>query len=160
MYVCKCVHVCVYMCMRICMYMYIYVSVYMYAYTCIYTHVWVYICTRAGAFVYLYFPIPVLHTCVSQVFFQHQHACVVGDWKWGFFPNCSWLARAAGVGGYVLTEVKIEVLSCLFLYFCGCQGGGWVCAFIRAYTHTNNLGTWCEPRCRTDTWRAGRIQID
>jgi len=31
------------------------------------------------------------------------------------------------------------------------MGGGCVCACIRVYTHTNYLGTWCEPRCGTDT---------
>jgi len=40
---------------------------------------------------------------------------------------------------------------------------GWcVCVYacIRAYTHTNYLGTWYEPRCGTDIWKARRIQID
>jgi len=48
-------------------------------------------------------------------------ACVcVGGLEVGFFPACSWLALVAGVGGYVLTGVEIWVLSCIFLYFCGC----------------------------------------
>ena len=46
-----------------------------------------------------------------------------------------------GVGGYVLAGVEVGVLSCIFLNFCGCWGGGCVCACIRAYTHTNYLGT-------------------
>ena len=71
-------------------------------------------------FVYLYCPIPLLHACVSQSIFQHLYACVVGDWKWGFFPACSWLALVVGVGGYVLTGVEIGVLSDIFLSFCGC----------------------------------------
>ena len=58
----------------------------------------------------------------------------------GFFPACSWLALVAGVGGYALAGVEIGVLSCIFLFFCGCKGGGCVCACIRAYTHTNYLG--------------------
>ena len=29
-------------------------------------------------------------------------------------------ALVAGVGGYVLVGVGIGVLSCIFLYFCGC----------------------------------------
>ena len=120
MHMYMCVHVCVYMCMFICMDMYICVSVYVYAHTCIYTRVWVYICIRVGAFVYLYCPIPLLHACVSQVFFNHQHAWVGGDWKWGVFPACSSLALVAGVGGYVLAGVEIGGLSCIFLYFCRC----------------------------------------
>ena len=87
MYVYMCVHICVYMCTCICMYMHICVSVWMYAYTCICTRMWAYICTHVGAscFGHLYCPIPLLHACVSQVFFQQLHACVVGYWKWGFF---------------------------------------------------------------------------
>ena len=85
MHVYMCVHVCVYMCMCTCMYMYICVSVYMYAYTCICTRVWVYICTRVGAFC-LFVLSHFCTTCVCTTgVFQHQHACVVGDWKWGFF---------------------------------------------------------------------------
>ena len=38
----------------------------------------------------------------------------------GVFPACSWLAFVAGVGGYILAGVEIGVLSCIFLYFCGC----------------------------------------
>jgi len=30
-------------------------------------------------------------------------------------------------------------------------------ACIRVYAHADFFGTWCEPRCGTDTWRAGRI---
>jgi len=45
----------------------------------------------------------------------------------------------AGVEGYVLAGVEIGVLFCIFLYFCGCYGGEWVCACIRAYT--DYLGT-------------------
>jgi len=59
----------------------------------------------------------------------------------GFVSACSWLALVAGVGGYVLAGVEIGGLSCMFLYFCGFQGGGCVCARIRAYAHTNYLGT-------------------
>jgi len=47
----------------------------------------------------------------------------------------------AGAGGYVLAGVEIEVLSWIFLNFCGCLDSGWVCACIRAYTRTNYLGT-------------------
>jgi len=73
------------------------------------------------------------------VFFQHLHACVVGDWIWGLFPACSWLALVAGagsyvlngvdnswlalvagMGGYVLTGVHTRGLSYTFLYFCRC----------------------------------------
>jgi len=59
----------------------------------------------------------------------------------GVFPACSWLALVAGVGGYVLAGVEIGGLSCIFLYFCGCEGGVCVCVCIRAYTHKNYLGT-------------------
>ena len=38
----------------------------------------------------------------------------------GFVSACSWLALISCVGGCVLAEVEIGVLSCIFLYFCGC----------------------------------------
>jgi len=59
----------------------------------------------------------------------------------GFVSSCSWLRLVTGVGGYVLAGVEIGVLSCLFPYLGGCSGGGCACACIRAYTHTNYLGT-------------------
>jgi len=63
-------------------------------------------------------------------------ACVcVGGLEVGFVSACSWLALVTGVGGYVLAGVEIGVLSCIFLYFCGCSGGECMCACIRAYTH-------------------------
>ena len=113
MYVYMCVHVCLYMCMCICicMYMYICVSVYMYANTCISTRVRVYICTRAGAFGLFVLSNPSTTCACITGAFQHFHACVEGDWKWGFFQACSWLALVAGVGGYVLTGVEID-LTC------------------------------------------------
>ena len=100
-----CVHVCVYRCMCICMYMYICLSVYMYAYPFIYARVSVYICTRVGAFC-LFVLSNLSNTC----------ACITGVSQ----PSCSWLALVNGVGGYVLAGVEIGVLSCIFLYFCGC----------------------------------------
>jgi len=49
------------------------------------------------------------------------YACVcVRGLEEGFVSACSWLALVAGVGDYVLVEVEIGVLSCIFLYFCGC----------------------------------------
>jgi len=48
-------------------------------------------------------------------------ACVaVGGLDVGFSPDCLWLALVAGVGENVLVGVEIMVLSCVFLYFCGC----------------------------------------
>jgi len=38
----------------------------------------------------------------------------------GFVSACSWLALVSGVGGCVLAEVEIEILSFILLYFCGC----------------------------------------
>ena len=99
--------------------MYICMSVYMYAYTFIYACVWVYVCTRVGAFVYLYCPIALLHARVSQVFLN---TCmrVCGGLEVGFISACSWFTLVTDVGGYVLAGVEIGVLSCIFLYFCGC----------------------------------------
>jgi len=68
---------------------------------------------------YLYCPISLLHARVSQVFLNTACVCA-GGLEVGFFSACSWLALVTGVGGYVLAGVEIGVLSCIFLYFCGC----------------------------------------
>jgi len=141
MHMYMCVHVCVYMCMCICMYMYI----------CMHScrHIFS-ICTVQSLY---YMPV------YARYFWTL--ACVCGGGlEVGLVSACSWFALVTGVGGYVLAGVEIGVLSCIFLYFCGCWGGGCVCACIRAYTHTNYLDIWCEPRCREDTWRVRRTLID
>ena len=102
------------------MYMYICMSVYMFAYTFIYARVWVYICTRVGAFYFIFtvqslYYMRVYHRCFWTL------ACVcMGGLEVGFVSACSWLALVTGMGGYVLAGVEIEVLSCIFLYFCRC----------------------------------------
>jgi len=60
----------------------------------------------------------------------------------GFFSTCSWLVHVAGVGGYVL--VGVEMRSFVLYISLFLRVLGWwvcVCACIRAYTHTNYLGT-------------------
>jgi len=76
-----------------------------------------------------------------KLFFNTYMCAYEGIRKWDFFVLCSWLKLVAGVGGYVLAGVEIGGLSCIFLYSCGCSSGGWVCAYIRAYTHTHYLDT-------------------
>ena len=44
----------------------------------------------------------------------------MGELEVGLVSSCSWLALVTGVRGYVLAGVEIGVLSCIFLYFCGC----------------------------------------
>jgi len=57
----------------------------------------------------------VYHRCLLTL------ACVcVGGLEVGFVPAGSWSALVSGMGGCVLTEVEIGVLSCIFLYFCKC----------------------------------------
>ena len=48
-------------------------------------------------------------------------ACVcVGGLEVGFVSAFSLLSLVTGVGVYVLAGVEVGVLSCIFLYFCGC----------------------------------------
>jgi len=116
----KCVHVCVYsacvyvcisicVCLCICMHIHLYTR----ACGCIYALVCrriLFICTVQS----LYY-IRVYHRCFLTL------ACVcVRGLEVGFVSACSWLAIVTGVGGYVLAGVEIGVLSCIFLYFCGC----------------------------------------
>jgi len=129
-YMCVCVYVCIYM------YIHTRVGVHMHSCRCMLlictvqsmrvyhrcffnTGMRVWVGIGSGGFVCLYCPISLLHARVSQVFLNT--ACVrVGGLEVGFVSACSWLALVTGVGGYVLAGVEKGVLSCLFLYFCGC----------------------------------------
>ena len=102
-YVCICIYVCVYLCIHI--YIRARVGVNMRSCNRI-----LFICTVQS----LYY-MRVYHRCFLTP------ACVcVGGLEVGFVSVCSWLALVTGVGGYVLAGVEIGVLSCIFLYFCGC----------------------------------------
>jgi len=112
-----CVHVCAYRCMCICVYMYVCMSVYMYAYTFVYSRVHVHSCRRIlfSCTVKSLYYMRVYHRCFLTL------ACVCGGGlEVRFVSAFSYLALVTGVGGYVLARVEIEVLSCIFLYFCGC----------------------------------------
>ena len=61
-----------------------------------------------------------------------------GDWKVGFFPDCSLLALVTGVGGYVLAGVEIGVLSVYFSIFAGVRVV-WVCVCLYTRVHTHKL---------------------
>ena len=122
------------------MYMYVYV----YMYVCVYICIYIYIRARVG--VHMHSCRRILFICTVQCLYYmrvyHRSfltlACVcVGGLEVGFVSACSWLALVTGEGGYVLAGVEIGFVSCIFLYFCGCKGGGCVCSCIRAYAHTN-----------------------
>jgi len=106
---CVYVYTCIYVCLCICMHIHLYTR----ARGCIYMHscrLILFICTVQS----LYY-MRVYHRCFLTL------ACIcVGGLEVGFVSACSWLALVAGVGGYVLAGVEITVLSCIFLYFCGC----------------------------------------
>ena len=104
------------------MYMYVYV----YVYVCVYVFIHIYIHARVGVHMHscrrILFICTVQSLCYMRVYRRCflTPACVCGGGlEVGFFSACSWLALVAGVGGYVLAGVEIEV--CLvFLYLCGC----------------------------------------
>jgi len=105
----------------------VYIYVYVYVYVCVYVFIYIYIHARVGVHVHSCRRILLICTISSLYYMCVYHryilipACVcVGGLEVGVFPACSWLALVAGVRGYVLVEVEIEVLSCIFLYFCGC----------------------------------------
>jgi len=117
-----CVHVCVYMCMY----------VYVYMYVCVHVCIYIYIRVRVGVHMHSYRRILFICTVQSLYYMRVYYRCFltlacvcgggleVGFVSAGFVSACSWLALVTGVGGYVLAGVEIGVLSCTFLYFCGC----------------------------------------
>ena len=132
--VCACVRVWVHMC----------VCVYVCMYFCVY--VCMCVCVRAHVHVRMHSCGRILFICTVQSLYNMRvyHRCFLtltcvsgGVLEVGFVSACSWLALV----GCVLADVEIGVLSFIFVCFCGCWGGGSVCACIRAYIHTNYLGT-------------------
>jgi len=156
-----CICVCMYACLGACVYVCICICVCLCI--CIHTHLYTCACGCTYArvyahFVYLYCPVSLIHARVSQVF----HKTCMRMWGGigsGFFfslcmvSTCCWCGRLCFDRG---RDRGLFLYIPLFLRVLG-----WcVCVCLYAYTHTNYLGTWCEPRCGTDTWRARRIQID
>jgi len=110
---CACMSACV--CVRVCMYFCVYVCM------CV--------CVRAHVDVRMHSCRRILFICtVQSLYYMRVYhrcfltpACVCGrGLEVGFVSACSWLALVTGVGGCILAEVEIGVLSCIFLYFCGC----------------------------------------
>jgi len=146
MYACAYACVCICVCMCACIGACVYVCICMYVHLCICMHTHLY--TRVGVHMYLCRRILFICTVQSLYYMRVYHRCLLtlacvcgGGFEVGFVSACSWLALVTGVGDCVFAGKEIVVLSCIFLYFCGCQGGGCVCACIRAYTHTKYLGT-------------------
>ena len=123
-YVCICMRM--YMCVHVCVYSAcVYVCICIYVCLCICMHITI----RARVGVHMHSCRHILFFCTVQSLYYMRvyHRCFltlvcvcVGGLEVRFVSSCSWLALVAGVGGYVLAGVEIGVLSCIFLYFCGC----------------------------------------
>ena len=105
------------------MYMYVYV----YVYVCVYVFIHIYTHARVGVHMHSCRRILFICTVQSLCYMRVYHRCFltpacvcVRGLEVGFFSAFSCLVLVAGVGGYVLEGVEIGILSCIFLYFCGC----------------------------------------
>jgi len=120
-------HAYVYVCSCMSVYVHVYMYVYVYMYVCVYVCIYIYIRAHVGVHIHLcrriFFNCTVQSLYYMRVYYRCflTLACVCG---WGLdvriVSACSWLALVSSVGGYVLAGVEIGVLSCIFLYFCGC----------------------------------------
>jgi len=128
----------------------VYMCVYVYMYVCVYVFIYIYIHARGGVHMHSCGRVlfictvqPLYYMCVYHRCFLTPACVCVEGLEVGLFSAYSWLALVAGVGGYVLPVVGVEIggLSCTFLYFCGRYGGGCECTCICAYIHTNYLST-------------------
>jgi len=108
------------------------VYMHVYVYMCVCVYVCIYIHIRARVCVHMHSCRRILFICAVQPLYYMRvyHRCFltlacmcVGGLEVGFVSACSWLALVTGMarGGYVLAGVEIGVLSCIFLYFCGCS---------------------------------------
>jgi len=105
----------------------VYMHVYVYKYVCVYVCIQICIRARVGMNMHSYRRILFICTVQSLSYMCVYHRCFLtlacvcgGGLEVGFVSACSRLALVTGVGGYVLAWVEIWVLSCTFLYFCGC----------------------------------------
>jgi len=105
----------------------VYMYVHVYMYVCVYVCIYIYIRSRVGVHMHSCRRILFICTVQSLYYMRVYHrwfltlACVcVGGLEVGVVSACSWLALVTGVGGYVVVRIEIGVLSCIFLYFCGC----------------------------------------
>jgi len=105
----------------------VYMYAHVYVYVCVYVCIYIYIRARVGVHMHSCRRILFIYTVQSLYCMRVYQRCFltlacvcVGVLEVGVFPACSWLALVTGVGGYVLAGVEIGVLSCIFLYFCGC----------------------------------------
>jgi len=105
----------------------VYMYVYVYMYVCVYVCKYIYIRARVGVHMHSCRRILFICTVQSLYYMRVYHRCFlilacvcVGGLEVGIVSACSCLALVTGVGGYVLAGVEIGVLSCIFLYFCGC----------------------------------------
>jgi len=105
----------------------VYMYVYVYMHVCVYVCIYIYIRARVGVHMHLCRRILFICTVQSLYYMRAYHRCFLtlacvygGGLEVGFVSACSWLALVAGAGGYVLAGEEIGVLSCVFLYFCGC----------------------------------------
>ena len=107
------------------------------------------VCVRAHVDVRMHSCTRILFICTVQSLYYMRvfHRCFltlacvcVEGLEVGFVSACSWLALVSGVGGYVLAEVEIGVLSSIFLYFFRVLGWGvCVCLYTRVHTLAHKL---------------------
>ena len=117
----------VYVCACMRAYVHVYMYVYVCMYVCVYVCIYIYIRARVGVHIYSCRRILFICTVQSLYYMRVYYRCFLtlacvcgGGLEVGFVSACLWLALVTGVGGYVLAGVEIGVLSCIFLYFCGC----------------------------------------
>ena len=108
-------------------YVHVYMFVYVYMYAGVYVYINIYLRARVSAHMHSCRRILFICTVQSLYYMRVYYRCFLtfacvcwGGLEVGFVSACSWLALVTGVGGYVLAGVEIGVLSCIFLYFCGC----------------------------------------
>ena len=120
-------HAYVYVCACMRVWVHVYTYVYEYMYVCVYVCIYIYIRARVGVHMHSCRRILFICTVQSLYYMCVYHRCFltlacvcVRRLEVRFVSASSWLALVTGVGGYVLAWVEIGVLSCIFLYFCGC----------------------------------------
>ena len=126
------VHACAYACVYVCACVRVWVHVFVCMYVCMYfcECLCMFVCVRVHVDVRIHSCRRILFICTVQSLYYtrvYHHRCFLtlacvcgGGLEVGFVSACLWLALVSGVGGRVLAEVEIRVLSCIFLYFCGC----------------------------------------
>jgi hypothetical protein len=123
-YVCICMGVCVYICMYVCMHvcMCMYVCMYVWVCVCVYMHVCVYVCMYACMCVYMYVCVYIyMHVYLYACMYVCMYACIcacVYVWMYYYYYYYYYYYTACSITSCNTTCLERSLCTCIqYLHF-------------------------------------------